>query len=48
MSGLGSFLYRQLKQKDIYLLFLATTTMTLMFAWRGSIRNTMFWDVNNK
>ena len=48
MDGLIGFLYRQLKQKNIYLLLLATTTMTIMYAWRGSLRDLMFWDVNNK
>jgi hypothetical protein len=48
VDGLAGFMLRQLKQKNIYLLFLATTTMTLMFAWKGVIRNELFWDVNNK
>jgi len=42
------FLFRQLKQRNIYLLLLATACMTLMFAWKGVIKNEMFWDVNNK
>jgi len=39
------FILRQLISKNFWLLFLATVTMTLMFAWRGKLRNAIFWDV---
>lgn len=48
MEGWGGFMLRQAKQKNIYLMFLATATMAVMFAWKGDLRNAIFWDVNKK
>jgi hypothetical protein len=42
------FLVRELKRKEFYLLWACLTTVTVMFGWRGNLRNTMFWRVNNR
>lgn len=41
----GQFLGRQLFRPWIYLLFLVSLAMYLLYAWRGWIRNAIWWDI---
>lgn len=45
MTTLLSFLFREVRKKEFYLLWACISTMTFMFAWRGNLRNEMFWRV---
>ena len=39
------FLGRQLFRPWIYLLFLVSLAMYLLYGWRGWIRNAIWWDI---
>jgi hypothetical protein len=44
-QGFFSFLLRQFLSPWFWLLFLATLAATLLFGWRGWLRNRIFWGI---
>ena len=43
-SYLG-FMGRQLCRPWIYMLFLVTLAMYILYSWRGWIRNAVYWEI---
>lgn len=45
MKSLVKYIVKEFTKKEIYLIFFASFTMALMFAWRMELKNKMFWRI---